>query len=437
LLDLAGRTPGGCSPPVHSTPQGLLALETRLTVATVHLKSLLIVASLSIGVHKISQGGATGCDAFLQDRHDCVRKLRQHLPPDPMSASSRPYACNVQRLVDIDVAETSQEPLIEQGGFHRGSAVLEPLSYVLDGEFCGEWVDAQFEVLDHGLWFYFRNPEDSAKLANISVVQKRSVVQLQTDMSVFVRRVLQSALQTSFLKSLEGRIGPVRQSCCQLTGHAQVNAQRDFVQGKEKKLPVAARLGEPLALEPSSELFGWLAPQYIGVANNHPGYLTVFNSVSDASSYGLDFWKFRHRKGCLKSYEWARMSTVFTKIISGDLPGHFVCRDDKAVAFLSINPIRPGHVLIVPIEEVSHWVDLDPELNAHLMKMAQRVARAQMKVLKPERVGMIIAGFEVPHTHLHVVPVDSEGQLSFAYAARSVDHDELKKIAHDLTQALA
>ena len=130
------------------------------------------------------------------------------------------------------------------------------------------------------------------------------------------------------------------------------------------------------------------------------------------------------------------MSSVFTKIIAGDLPGHFVCRDDKAVAFLSINPIRPGHVLVVPVEEVSHWVDLDPELNAHLMKMAQRVAQAQVKVLKPKRVGLIIAGFEVPHTHLHVVPIDREGQLSFAHAAHTVDHEELKNIAAELTQAL-
>lgn len=129
--------------------------------------------------------------------------------------------------------------------------------------------------------------------------------------------------------------------------------------------------------------------------------------------------------------------TVFTKIISGDLPGHFVCRDEKAVAFLSINPIRPGHTLVVPVEEVSHWVDLDEETNAHLMKMAHRVAKAQMKVFSPERVGMIIAGFEVPHTHLHVVPIDSEGQLSFAHAAKTVDHEQLKKIAEELSKALS
>lgn len=128
------------------------------------------------------------------------------------------------------------------------------------------------------------------------------------------------------------------------------------------------------------------------------------------------------------------MSTVFTKIISGDLPGHFVYRDDRAVVFLSINPIRPGHALVVPVEEVSHWVDLPEDLCAHLMRVSQRVARAQMKILKPQRVGMIIAGFEVPHTHLHVVPIDHEGQLSFSHAAHSVDHAELAKIAAALSQ---
>lgn len=131
------------------------------------------------------------------------------------------------------------------------------------------------------------------------------------------------------------------------------------------------------------------------------------------------------------------MSSVFTKIIAGDLPGHFVYRDDRAVVFLSINPIRPGHLLVVPVEEISHWVDLTSDLNAHLMRVAHKVAKAQMEVFKPERIGMIIAGFEVPHTHLHLVPVDSEGQLSFAHAARTVDHSELKRIAQNLTEALS
>ncbi len=130
------------------------------------------------------------------------------------------------------------------------------------------------------------------------------------------------------------------------------------------------------------------------------------------------------------------MSTVFTKIITGEWPGHFIYRDELCAVFLSINPIRPGHALVVPIVEVSHWVDLEPDLNAHLMRVAQKVGKAQMSVFAPERIGMIVAGFEVPHTHLHVVPIDHEGQLSFANAARSVESSELAEIARRLAEAL-
>lgn len=130
------------------------------------------------------------------------------------------------------------------------------------------------------------------------------------------------------------------------------------------------------------------------------------------------------------------MSTVFSKILSGEWPGHFVYRDERCAAFLSINPIRPGHTLVVPVAEVSHWVDLDPESNAHLIKVAQRVGRAQMAVFRPDRIGLMVAGFEVPHTHLHVIPISTEGDLSFANAARSVDHPELSTIAAKLKAAL-
>ena len=86
------------------------------------------------------------------------------------------------------------------------------------------------------------------------------------------------------------------------------------------------------------------------------------------------------------------MATVFTKIIEGELPGRFVWRDDRCVAFLSINPLRHGHTLVVPLEEVDHWLDLDPDLNAHVLAVGQRIGQAQMAALSPTRVGLIIAG---------------------------------------------
>jgi histidine triad (HIT) family protein len=141
-------------------------------------------------------------------------------------------------------------------------------------------------------------------------------------------------------------------------------------------------------------------------------------------------------KGCSIYFELAHMSSVFTKIIGGDLPGHFVYRDEIAVAFLSINPIRPGHTLVVPIQEVSHWVDLDSDTNVHLMRVSHRIAKVQMELFEAQRIGMIIAGFEVPHTHLHLVPIEKESQLSFAHAARTVDHQELAQYAETMRSRL-
>ena len=119
------------------------------------------------------------------------------------------------------------------------------------------------------------------------------------------------------------------------------------------------------------------------------------------------------------------MATVFTKIIEGDLPGRFVWRDDRCVGFLSINPLQHGHALVVPIEEVDHWLDLAPELNAHLMEVSQRIGQAQQTAFSPARIGLMIAGLEVPHVHLHVVPMNGVHDLDFANAERDPDPERL------------
>jgi histidine triad (HIT) family protein len=130
------------------------------------------------------------------------------------------------------------------------------------------------------------------------------------------------------------------------------------------------------------------------------------------------------------------MATLFTKIIEGEIPGRFVWRDERAVVFLTIAPITPGHVLVVPIEEVDHWIDLDPDSAAHLMRVAREVGRAQMQAFAPRRVGMIIAGLEVPHCHLHLVPIDSEAQLSFSRANHDPDPTALDDAADRLRDVL-
>ena len=130
------------------------------------------------------------------------------------------------------------------------------------------------------------------------------------------------------------------------------------------------------------------------------------------------------------------MPSVFTKIINGDIPGRFVWRDERAVVFLTIAPMAPGHVMVVPIEEVDHWIDLDPDLAAHLMRVAREVGRAQMQAFRPRRVGMMIAGLEVPHCHLHLVPIDVEAQLSFARADHNPDPAALDDAAERLRAGL-
>lgn len=108
------------------------------------------------------------------------------------------------------------------------------------------------------------------------------------------------------------------------------------------------------------------------------------------------------------------MASVFTRIINGELPGRFVWKDDQCVAFLSIRPLRPGHTLVVPRLEVDHWLDADPDLVAALMRTAQTIGKAQMAVFHPNRIGLMVAGLEVPHLHIHVVPIRGMQDLDFA-----------------------
>ncbi len=130
------------------------------------------------------------------------------------------------------------------------------------------------------------------------------------------------------------------------------------------------------------------------------------------------------------------MSTLFTKIINGDLPGRFVYRDDVCVAFLTIAPICPGHTLVVPRLEIDHWVDLPEELAGHLAIVARKIGAAQMSAFNAERISLIIAGLEVPHTHLHVLPITSEADIDFRKANSAVDPAELDKVAEALRAAL-
>ena len=130
------------------------------------------------------------------------------------------------------------------------------------------------------------------------------------------------------------------------------------------------------------------------------------------------------------------MPSVFTKIIQGDLPGRFVWNDEQCVAFLSIHPIRPGHTLVVPRLEVDHWIELDSRLNAHLITVAQSLGRAIHRAFTPRRVGVMLAGLEVPHVHYHLVPINHEGDLNFANADTKARPEDLDAAAASIRSAL-
>lgn len=130
------------------------------------------------------------------------------------------------------------------------------------------------------------------------------------------------------------------------------------------------------------------------------------------------------------------MATIFTRIIGGEFPGRFVWKDDRCVAFLSINPLQPGHTLVVPRDEVDHWIDLDAGLAEHLMAVSRQIGRAQAGAFGPVKVGLMIAGLEVPHVHLHVVPISGVHDLDFANAERDPDPAALDAAAEKLREAL-
>lgn len=130
------------------------------------------------------------------------------------------------------------------------------------------------------------------------------------------------------------------------------------------------------------------------------------------------------------------MATLFTRIIDGELPGRFVWRDELAVGFLTINPVRPGHTLVVPRLEVDHWLDLPAQLMGHLSAVAQSIGRAQLHAFAADRVGLIIAGLEVPHVHLHVLPIDNEADLDLSRAQHDPAPTDLDSAAQRLRDAL-
>ena len=130
------------------------------------------------------------------------------------------------------------------------------------------------------------------------------------------------------------------------------------------------------------------------------------------------------------------MPSVFSRIIAGELAGYFVWRDARCVALLSNRPLRPGHTLVVPRLEVDHWIDLDADLLAHLVATAQAIGRGQMAGFKPARIGLMLAGLEVPHVHFHVVPIRGVYDLDFGNQDPNPDASMMAQAAETLRAEL-
>lgn len=130
------------------------------------------------------------------------------------------------------------------------------------------------------------------------------------------------------------------------------------------------------------------------------------------------------------------MASIYTRIIDGEIPGRFIWKDDTCVSFLDIRPLARGHALVVPREEVDQWTGLEADTAAHLMRVAHAIGNVQKELLSPARIGLMIAGFEVPHVHIHVVPMNSMAALDFSHADPSPDPADLDQLQEALGEAL-
>ena len=130
-----------------------------------------------------------------------------------------------------------------------------------------------------------------------------------------------------------------------------------------------------------------------------------------------------------------RVSSIFSRIVAGEIPAHRLHEDDRFLAFLDVRPIRPGHSLVIPKQEIDHFFDLPDAMLADLMVFAKPVANAIRSVTGAARVGCAVVGVEVPHAHLHLIPVDGIGDLDFRKASPA-EEDDLAAMAQRIRAKL-
>lgn len=126
--------------------------------------------------------------------------------------------------------------------------------------------------------------------------------------------------------------------------------------------------------------------------------------------------------------------TIFSRIVAGEIPSYKVAEDDKFYAFLDINPVQKGHTLVIPKQEVDYIFDEDDEMIAAHMVFAKRVAKAIKKAIPCTKVGVTVMGLEVPHAHIHLIPMQSEGDMDFKVPHLKLESDEMKAICDEIAK---
>lgn len=130
------------------------------------------------------------------------------------------------------------------------------------------------------------------------------------------------------------------------------------------------------------------------------------------------------------------MATIFSRIVAGEIPSYKVAEDEKNYAFLDINPVAPGHVLVIPKKEVDYIFDLEDEDYHSLQSFAKNVAVAMKKAVPCQRIGVAVMGLEVPHTHIHLIPINEESDMNFFKEKAVVAPEEMTRIARAIAQEM-
>lgn len=130
------------------------------------------------------------------------------------------------------------------------------------------------------------------------------------------------------------------------------------------------------------------------------------------------------------------MASIFSKIIAGEIPSYKIAEDEHHYAFLDINPVAPGHVLVVPKHEVSYLFDLSDEEYAALQMFAKRVAEGLREAVPCKRVGVAVIGLEVPHAHIHLIPITTEQDMNFSHK-QQLPAEKMEQLRDDIAAAVA